>query len=380
MDTKVMRLAITIAARSLKRRRFRSALTLIGVAVGMSTVVALTAVALGAREAAVGVLTQTTDFMVMPRGGSEFQAELPESLVKHIRLYPEVEMAGPVLSQMLYLEKEPAWAMGVTDESADITRLSLVEGRRVEERGEIVVGYTLAQDLGVKVGDVLRLSVSPDEPGTPMKVVGILEPTGGVTDMAVYLSLSELQEMVGKKGKISMIMIRLKDPRLADQFKARVEERYPDLEVYDTKQIAENVGRVLDMMNSLILAIGGISLLVGGLGVMNTTMVSVLERTREIGVMKAIGAKRSHILTIFLMESFILGMMGGVIGVLGGAALAKLASTLIPKMVGFPLPAKLTWWLIVSPILFAGLLGVVAGFYPSWRGASVRPMEAIRYE
>ncbi len=380
MDAKILRLSLTIAIRSLRRRRFRSALTLLGVAVGMSTVVALTAVALGVREAAVGFLSQTTDFMVMPRGEGEFSANLPETMVRHISLYPEVEAAGPVLSQMVLIEGEPAWAMGVTDETNEVVQVKLGEGRELEGEGEVVIGHTLAQELGVKPGDILRVSPSYDEPGIPMKIVGILAPTGGVADMAVYMELPVLQEMLGKEGRISMVVVRLKDPRLAEQFKRRVEARYPDLEVVDTKQIAENVGRVLDMLNSMLLAIGGISLLVGGLGVMNTTMVSVLERTREIGVMKAIGAKKSHVLTIFLTEAFLLGTMGGVIGVLGGVILAKAASTLIPKLVGFPLTAKLTWWLIVSPVFLAGVLGVVAGFYPSWRGASVRPLEAIRYE
>jgi len=380
MDAKILRLSLTIAIRSLRRRRFRSALTLLGVAVGMSTVVALTAVALGVREAAVGFLSQTTDFMVMPRGEGEFSANLPETMVRHISLYPEVEAAGPVLSQMVLIEGEPAWAMGVTDETNEVVQVKLGEGRELEGEGEVVIGHTLAQELGVKPGDILRVSPSYDEPGIPMKIVGILAPTGGVADMAVYMELPVLQEMLGKEGRISMVVVRLKDPRLAEQFKRRVEAGYPDLEVVDTKQIAENVGRVLDMLNSMLLAIGGISLLVGGLGVMNTTMVSVLERTREIGVMKAIGAKKSHVLTIFLTEAFLLGTMGGVIGVLGGVILAKAASTLIPKLVGFPLTAKLTWWLIVSPVFLAGVLGVVAGFYPSWRGASVRPLEAIRYE
>ncbi len=383
ISPRILKTALKLAFRNFGRRRFRTVLTLLGVAVGISTIVALVSVAYGAKEQAVSFLSEATDFMITPKAGGQIGAELPERLVKQIKLYAEVEEAGPVLSQMIFINGEFAWALGVTPDTYKIIYIPLKEGSVFEEReqkGKIIVGSNLADQLDLEVGDSVKISPSSDEPGKVFVVVGILQPTGSVVDMGCYMDLEELQEIAHKKGRISMIMVKLRDPRLGESFKEKVESRYKDLDVVEPEQISENVGKVLDMLNSVLIAIGSISLLIGGLGIMNTTMVSVLERIREIGIMKAIGAKRSHVLIIFLIEAVITSFVGGVLGVLGGVMLAKLASEIIPKMMGFPTPYKIFPALILGPIALAVLLGMIAGFYPSWKGANVRPIEAIRYE
>ncbi len=377
----LLRVALLISSRDFRTRKFRTTLTLLGVAVGIGTMVALTSVAMGIRDQAVGILTETTDFMVTPKGASEFQAEIPESLATQLKLYPEVEEVGPVLSQMVFIEGQPGWAMGVTEETGGVVGVTLEEGRDIENPSEeVLVGRSMADQLGLSLGDNIRISPSMNEPGKVYRVVGILQNTGSVVDMGCYVDLRELQRMMGMEGRLSMIFVRLTDPRLGDRFREQVESRYPWLEVIEPKQIAKNVGRVLDMMNSVLFSIGSISLLVGALGVMNTTMVSVLEKTREIGIMKAVGARRSHVLFIFLVESVMVGAAGGAVGVVLGVGLAKAASELIPRMIGIPAPVKLTPLLLAGPVGLAALLGLAAGAYPAWKGASVRPLEAIRYE
>ncbi|HDI73978.1 MAG TPA: ABC transporter permease [Candidatus Korarchaeota archaeon] len=379
---RILKTALKLAFRNFGRRRFRTALTLLGVAVGIATIVALVSVAYGAKEQAVSFLSEATDFMITPKAAGELQAELPERLIKQIRLYAEVEAAGPVLSQMVFINKELGWALGVTPDTYEIIYIPLREGEVFEEgeKGKIIVGSNLADQLDLKVGDSVRISASSDEPGKVFVVVGVLQPTGSVVDMGCYMDLKELQEIVHKRGKISMIMVKLRDPRLGESFKEKVEKRYPNLNVVEPEQISENVGKVLDMLNSVLIAIGSISLLIGGLGIMNTTMVSVLERIREIGIMKAIGAKRSHVLVIFLTEAMITSFVGGILGAIGGVLMAKLTSTIIPKIIGFPTPYKVFPALIFGPIALSVVLGIIAGFYPSWKGANVRPIEAIRYE
>jgi len=379
---RILKTALKLALRNFGRRRFRTVLTLLGVAVGISTIVALVSVAYGAKEQAVSFLSEATDFMITPKAAGEMAAEIPERMVKQIKLYAEVEAAGPVLSQMVFINGEFGWALGVTPDTYEIITIPLKEGEVFEEgeKRKVIVGSNLADQLDLKVGDSVRISPSSDEPGKVFVVAGILQPTGSVVDMGCYMDLEQLQEIVHKRGKISMIMVKLRDPRLGESFKEKVEKRYQDLDVVEPEQISENVGKVLDMLNSVLLSIGSISLLIGGLGIMNTTMVSVLERIREIGIMKAIGAKRSHVLAIFLTEAMITSFIGGILGAIGGVLLAKLASEIIPKMIGFPTPYKVFPALIFGPIALSVVLGIIAGFYPSWRGANVRPIEAIRYE
>jgi len=379
---RILKTALKLAFRNFGRRRFRTVLTLLGVAVGISTIVALVSVAYGAKEQAVSFLSEATDFMITPKAAGKIAAEIPERMVKKIKLYAEVEAAGPVLSQMVFINGEFGWALGITSDIHDIITIPLREGEVFEEgeKGKVIVGSNLADQLNLKVGDNVRISPSSDEPGKVFVVSGILQPTGSVVDVGCYMDLKQLQEIVHKRGRISMIMVKLRDPRLGESFKEKVERRYEDLDVVEPEQISENVGKVLDMLNSVLLSIGSISLLVGGLGIMNTTMVSVLERIREIGIMKAIGAKRSHVLAIFLTEAMITSFIGGILGAIGGALLANLASEIIPKIIGFPTPYKVFPALIFGPIALSVVLGVIAGFYPSWKGANVRPIEAIRYE
>ena len=150
----------------------------------------------------------------------------------------------------------------------------------------------------------------------------------------------------------------------------------PDFLVLLQQEILDSISEVLDTVTAVVAAVVGIALLVGGIGIMNIMLVSVTERTREIGIRKAVGARRSDILVQFLVEAVTLCLIGGVLGVVAGAALGIVAAKLIPN---FP-PAHVPLWAVVVAFAFTALVGVVFGTYPAARAASLDPIDALRYE
>ena len=138
--------------------------------------------------------------------------------------------------------------------------------------------------------------------------------------------------------------------------------------------------QIIGIMNGVLLALSGISLVVGALMIMNTMMMSVLERTREIGIIKSIGAKRTHVLTMFLTEAFIISLIGGVLGCLLAVAGLLGLESLIQSSYGFSLPYSFEPWIFIIGMLLAVGIGLASGAYPSWSAASIKPVEALRYE
>ena len=155
---------------------------------------------------------------------------------------------------------------------------------------------------------------------------------------------------------------------------------YPEAEVMTSEDIIAMTGQIMDMLFAVLMAIGSISLFVGALMITNTTMMSVLERTREIGIIKSIGGKRSHVLMIFITEAVLIATIGGILGCLLSVIAVTGLTGIVYSMYGFPLAYSLEVWIFVAGMGMAGGIGAIAGAIPSFRAASVKPVEALRYE
>jgi len=147
----------------------------------------------------------------------------------------------------------------------------------------------------------------------------------------------------------------------------------------DLQQISAIAGDVVGMISLVLVGIAAISLLVGGIGIMNTMLMSVMERTKEVGIMKAIGATTPKIISIFVVEAGLIGLIGGILGLILGIATASLIS-ILAESAGLPLTAVVTPELIVGALAFSMAIGMIAGVYPAFRAASVDPVEALHYE
>ena len=161
----------------------------------------------------------------------------------------------------------------------------------------------------------------------------------------------------------------------------RLDEGDEDFEIQTPEQFAEAFGVVLDMVQIVLIGIASIALLVGGFGMMNTMYTAVLQRTREIGIMKAIGARNEHILYLFLVESGLYGFFGGLIGIVLGIGFAKLVELAFIVAVGPAfLSIKIDWLLVIGTLIFSFLIGVLSGIAPARRASKLNPVDSLRYE
>ena len=165
-------------------------------------------------------------------------------------------------------------------------------------------------------------------------------------------------------------------------FKSRdVDEKTRDFIILTPEEILETFGMILNIITGFLVGVAAISLLVGGIGIANTMYTSVLERTKEIGVMKAIGAKNSDVLLIFIIESGLLGLVGGIIGVVFGFGIAQFIEFVGTKQLGLAiLQVSTPLYLFVGSLAFAFLTGAVSGALPAWQASKTNPVEALRYE
>jgi len=200
-----------------------------------------------------------------------------------------------------------------------------------------------------------------------------------------------LQELFGVKDELDIIFVKVEQGADVNTVVERINENLrkdrdldegeEDFQVQSFENLLTTFSNIFGIVSAVIIGIAAISLLVGGVGIMNTMYMSVLERTKEVGVMKAIGAKNSHILTLFLIESGIYGIIGGLVGVGVGVGIAKTVELVAKQILGTPLlRAEVTLGLILGTLLFSFVVGMVSGIAPAYRASKMNPVDALRYE
>jgi putative ABC transport system permease protein len=225
--------------------------------------------------------------------------------------------------------------------------------------------------MGLNVGDTLRLLKSN------FHVVGIYETGISFEDVGVVIGLREAQSLTGKPHQVMYYAIQLREPGQAEAVKGDLEAAFPDIDVALTSEIAQSMSD-FQVLQDMVTQISLLALFIGGLGMLNTMLMSVLERTREIGVLRALGWRKRQVLGMILQESLALGVVGGICGILLGLALGGLIS-MAQGMWGSIEPAYVPQ-VFVQAVVVALVAGVLGGLYPAWRATRMRPVEALRYE
>lgn len=368
---------LTIIVRGLWRRPVRTALTLAGISVGIAAVIALVGMSSGYEKSVdkqlevIGIdIIVSNDLSggVMPK---PFDAG-DEATVAAL---PEVKETTSLLMQMMGVEEAPMMMVsGRQWGGFTWDQMSLVEGRMPKDGDDpvVVLGIIAAEHLGKKVGDTVLIEADEFE------VAGIFDGHSVVENGAVILSLSQFQKAVGLEGKINFIDVRVEEGSTKESVTAlcrKIEEVLPEKRAVMARDVVgTSMGyRIIKAMSwsTSLLAI-----IVGVLGVMNTMLMTVFERTHEIGILLALGWKRMRIVLLVLYESAILGFLGGVFGVLvGWGALAILKQT--PTIRGL-LEPDLGPDLILKAIAIAVVVGVVSGLYPAWRSSRMTPSLALQ--
>ena len=365
----------TVVTRGLMRRPVRTGLTIVGIAVGIAAVVALVGMSRGFETSwQTGMKSRGTDIVVSNMGSALMPKPFSATVVERIAPLPHVAETCTLLVDLISVEKAEMMIVSARQWGGfSWKNLKIVSGRLPNDAAEraVVLGKTAAEVLVKKVGDTLQLETEE------LAVVGIVDGGAVVEDGSVILSLPLLQEITGNQGKINIIDLRV-TPGTTKEELTRLCEQITSLVPEARAVIAgEHIrdSQAYRMISAMSWGTSLLAVLVGVLGVMNTMLMTVFERTQEICVLLAIGWKRSRIVRMVLWESALLGFLGGVGGVLIGVVGVKLL-VLTPAIRGLLEPELNPQFLVIA-VAIAVVVGVFSGIYPAWRSSRLTPSHAL---
>lgn len=394
--------------KNLKTRGIRSWLTMFGIFIGIAAVVSLISLGQGL-EAAINeefaslgadkliITAKAADFgppgsfSVTPITRNDIDPIKKVSGVKEVlpRIFQPVEAEYRDEIKYLYAISMP------TDETQKtilaLDKINVEKGRMLKngDENKVVIGYNIANDKtfenNIRLRD--RIIINKEE----FEVIGILEKNSDTNDYILIeenklIDLLNIQDeevnLLLVQAKPNTDLIKLEEDISKELRHSRgLEEGKENFDIQTPQDIADSFSSILSIVQAVLVGIAAISLFVGGIGIMNTMYTSVLERTKEIGIMKAIGATNQNILSIFLIESGLLGLVGGAIGVLLGIGIGKLVEFIAAQALGSNLlQATFPWYLIVGALAFSFIVGTLSGSLPAIKASKLKPVDALKYE
>lgn len=366
----------TVILKNLLRRKLRNILTVAGISIGIGAVVSLVSITDGFMKSFTEMLkARGTDIAVT-------KAKNPDVLLNSIDEYTGeelkkiegIESVSKVLVDLVTIEDLPSvMIFGFDPDEFIFDHLKVLEGRKIaKDEGEsVMVGKILAKNMNLKVGD--RVEIEREL----YNVVGIYESGNVVENGGIVMNLKTLQRLMNREGYVTVFNLKLKDLEMTDRVIKEIKTRFPALEAMTSEEITRN-NEGYKMAKALAWATSFIALFVGALGTMNTMFMSVFERTREIGLLRAIGWRRRRITLMILGESILLGIAGGIAGMGIGVAGVHLINK-IPIVKGF-IVGDFSLSLFLKSASIAIGMGIFGGIIPSSWGSSISPAEALRYE
>ena len=409
---KLLRMTVQAALRALRRNKMRSVLTMLGIIIGVAAVIAMVSVGQGANSAVQKQIESlgTNLLMVMPGsstaggvrsgwgGASSLTIQDADAIKRECPTIAEVTYYRRQTVQVVYGNKN--WstsAQGTTATYPAVRGWNVAEGSFFTPRDDAtgnrvaVIGQTVVDQLFGRDEDPVGAQIRVSD--VPFTVIGVLEDKGqsgfgqDQDDVLLMPFNTAVRRVLGTKfvGTVDMISASALSADVLPQAEAEITtllrarhriapKQDDDFQVRNLAEFAKARASASEVMTTLLLSVASISLLVGGIGIMNILLVSVTERTREIGIRMAIGAKARHILMQFLVEATTLSMAGGILGALLGVGVAKAISYFAQW------PTMISPSVILGSVVFSGAVGVFFGFYPARKASRLDPILALRYE
>jgi putative ABC transport system permease protein len=367
------------AWKNLWRRRLRTLLTLGGITMGIAAFVALVGFSRAFEHewlrmyenSGIDIAVVQTNFL---------NSTLDQSLGAKISTVPEVAQVVPMIFNFLDLTPDVnALAYGWLANSYEMESLTLLSGQRFHDgQPEVLLGDLLANNLNKKPGDILPIQ------GRNFTVEGVFHGGTALEDGAVILPLDQMQIIASMQGKVTAFHVQVRPAppgeapdQYIKQVSAKIEAVLPGIRAVPAAERAAN-NQIVGLAHSVAWGTSSIALLIGIIGIANTMAMSVFERTREIGILRALGWKGRHVILLILTEAAGLGVAGGFLGIVFGWGALRLLSTL-PQTASI-VSASVSPYHLLESFLIAIASGLAAGAYPAWRGAHLSPVEALRYE
>ncbi|MEK3800719.1 ABC transporter permease [Peribacillus sp. FSL H8-0477] len=391
---------LLMAVSSLKAHKLRSLLTMLGIIIGVGAVIIVVAIGQGGEAMlksqiagsgnTIELFYQPSNEEIAANPNIYNQAPFSQEDIRVVETIPGVKQVvatSSAFSTVRFREKNSdSSAIGINQAYLDVNDIEIAKGRGfsasdfISGRRVTLISSFMQEELfegKSPIGEIIRIGAQPVE------IIGVLEkPTGLLAfgSVEAYLPYNTWKTIFAKND-ITQITLQAES---ADQIKqigqtaARkvnllhgTEDSY---QVINMEEIAQGIGQITNIMTLIIGSIAGISLFVGGIGVMNIMLVSVTERTREIGIRMALGATRKQVLTQFLIESMTLTLIGGIVGILIGWG----TSALISFFAGWP--SLISWQVVLGGVVFSMIIGIVFGLLPANKAAKLNPIESLRYE
>jgi putative ABC transport system permease protein len=360
--------------KNLLGRKTRSLLTIVGIGIGIAAMVALGAIANGLEEGYTAMLTGSQgDLAVTQADAADIStAAVDETVGQQLEALPEVVDVTGMLQSIVTAEGARYFMLfGYDPQGFAIEHFKIVEGEGLSDSKEVIIGKIAAENFKKGVGDSLKLF------GSAFRIVGIYETGNGLEEGGGVVSLSDAQVLLSKPHQVALFTLRLKPGADVEELQRKIERRIPDVTTSQSDQVA-NTQETIQMVRGFAWGIAFIAILIGAVGMMNTVLMSVFERTREIGVLRSLGWRRGRVLGLIIGESLVLSLIGGLTGTaLGVAAVKALGSS---PATGGLLQGRFSSGLFIQALVIALILGALGGFYPAWRASQLTPLEALRYE
>ncbi len=358
------------------RNKTRTALAVVGIAIGIATIVALGIITDGLKTSTEETLKAGgSDFMVIESDVSDMMfSSIDNKRVEDLKNISGVQDVVGVLLAVYPVEDNPFFVvMGIKGDKLSLGGITIINGKGFsEDKDEIIIGRAASKKLDKMVGDTLEIS------GEKFKITGIYETGDFQQDAGAFMPLIRLQELEKKEDKVTMMFVKLDKDADLEKVANRIDDTYEN-ELMTVKSLEDfgNVDSGLRMIDTASWAISLLAIVIGGIGVINTMIMSVYERTREIGVLKAVGWTNKRILGMILGESIVTTSVAGFTGIAMGLVAIQLLLPLGMEGLIEPVYKIETFLKALGIALFVGLIG---GFYPAYRASRLAPTEALRYE
>jgi len=366
--------------KNLIRRKGRTMLAVLGISIGVATIIGLGALTDGLQAGYRAVLTGSkADFVLKDANAFDLiVSSIDEDIGLKLLAMPGVSAVSGLIQGLVQAESLLYFfVFGYPEGSFALERFQIVEGVPLysQEADDmpgkpIILGSAAAESYNAEVGGSIRIGK------TAFRVVGIYETGEAFEDGGAVLRLADAQALLGMQHKVSAYYIQIKDPSLADRLKTRIERLYPELLISTAEDMAGE-SDLVGILKIMVSVVSGLAILIGGVAMTNAQLMAVLERTREIGVLRAVGWRSPRILLMILGESILVGVLGGIVGT--GLAWLMLAANK-EALCAFGATTEIPPELLLQALIVVFSLGVVGGLYPAIRASRLHPVEALRYE